>query len=280
MKRQPSLHINEDALSSILADLLSENKVNLSQAKISKLVVDLLTRGRNFSLTHRAAVVTNEKLKRDTNKVNSTGISSAVLFGRYLIAIRQKQFKHRGISLPKVGTPEWLDLKTAAGLATSFCNEYGIELRAGYQRYITIGLTKMKNFSIFKFKQLHAGICKEYEAIEKIEGDKNKELTKLAHQTYVDLVAERVGWSNGFEQHLEKYACFVEASQEAINIGVDVQDYIKAQFHGFDWLNTVPDPYQLTGTKALDRLQKYCYEMGIKLHAKKERKVNFKKLKD
>lgn len=235
---------------------------------------------KSYTLTHRSITVTNDKLKRDTNKVVATGRSNTVLFASIITLIRRRR-KHRGITTPKPGTDEFLNYKEAASLATEFCNEFGIEMKKGYQKYIEIGMDKMVNFSVFKFKNMHAGIIKHYDAELKISSDKYPEQTKRAHSVYLKLIQERIGFAQGFEKLPEKYACFVEVAKISMEHGIDTSDYIRAQFQGFDFSSSIPDPYQLTGVKAIDRLQKYAFENTLKLGGNnKTHKINFSKIKN
>ena len=58
---------------------------------------------------------------------------------------------------------------------------------------------------------------------------------------------------------------FIKVREEAKKIGISPDIYVKAQFHGFEWRDGIPDPVQLVGTKAIDRLNKYLFEKNIKV---------------
>jgi DNA repair exonuclease SbcCD nuclease subunit len=139
----------------------------------------------------------------------------------------------------------------------------------------------MKNYSIHKIKPMHESIVKEYEALEVIRTDKNPEQTAAAHEIYRKMVAERVGFSQSYEKLPEKYACFVEVATRCAELKISLTYYMKAQFEAMDWRSGMPDPYQLIGLKADERVYKYCYENGIKLKAATpEKKIDFKALKN
>ena len=53
--------------------------------------------------------------------------------------------------------------------------------------------------------------------------------------------------------------------------------YIKAQFASFEWRDGVPDPIQMVGDKALERLNKYLYQNNIQVK-KNGKKVNWDKI--
>lgn len=237
-----------------------------------------MDRGKSYTANARGVYASNNKIEKKVEKLKLAARSDTAIFANILLLTR-RQLKHRGIFLIKPGDKDWLDLKTACVLATEFCNEFQMSAKMGYKKYLDIALPMMKNFSLFKFKSMHPSICNKYEATQIIEQDKTPQQTKDCHDIYLANISERIGYSQGYESIPEKYRYFIEAKQEAKKFGVSNKVYITAQFAGFEWANTVPDPAQLVGTKALDRLQKYAYENNIKLGSKEKPKVNFKKIK-
>lgn len=199
------------------------------------------------------------------------------VFAQMLLLVR-RQMKHRGLRLIQPGEPEWFNIKDACKLATDFCNEFQISLKDGYKEYLKIGASKMKNFSINKFKSLHAVICNEYEAIQIIKQDKTPSETEDCHDYYLAHIANKIGYSQGYKGNPEKYKYFIEAKQSAKELCISTKVYIAAQFKGFEWNDSIPDPAQLVGTKALDRVQKYAFENGVTL-GKKQTTIDFKQIK-
>lgn len=233
--------------------------------------------GKSYSASSRSIKVTNDKLEKKVIKLKLAGRSDTAVFAQLLLLVRQ-QLKHRGLKLIKVGDPDWLNIKEACKLATDFCNEFQLEIKTGYKEYIKLGMRKMKNFSVFKFKNLHSAICNEYEAIQIINQDRTPNQTEECHDIYLANIADRTGFSQGYKDYPEKYQYFVKAKEEAKKFGVSSRIYISAQFHGFEWNNSVPDPAQLVGPKSLDRLQKYAFANNIRLGEKVSR-INFKQVK-
>lgn len=244
---------------------------------IKNIASSIIYQARGYAINNRKITVTNDKLKRDTQKVSASGRSSASLFSTILTLVRQKA-KHRGITTPKVGSDEWLAYKDATKYATEFCQEFGLNLKEGYHTYIQLGLEKMKNFSIYKFKTLHGPITRTYEAIAEIQADKHAQQTKELHTLYLTQVANRTGFSQSYENNPEKYVCFTRAAGNARDLGASLAHYISAQFEGFEWCNSIPDPVQLYGDKAKERVIKYYFAQGLKLRAHTTT-IDFKKIK-
>lgn len=236
-----------------------------------------MEKAKSYSVNSRGVRVSNDKLEKKVIKMKLAGRSNTAMFAQILLLVR-RQMKHRGISLIRVGDNDWLNLKESCKLATEFCNEFQIPIKEGYRTYVTLGLKKMKNFSIYKFKTLHAAICNEYEAIQVINQDKYPQSTEDCHNIYLSNISDKTGYSQGYKDFPEKFQYFVKASEEAKKMGVSNKIYIAAQFQGFEWNNSVPDPTQLVGPKSIARLQRYAFEHSILLGQKRE-VINFKKIK-
>lgn len=268
----------EKHLRAIILRQCLDNNLVVSDTKINKIIDKVMLEARGLALSNRKITVTNDKLKRDAKRVSATGRSNGVLFGKILTMLRQKA-KHRGVISPKVGSEEFLVQKEVARLADEFCNEFNLPPNRGYGIYIGIALPKMKNYSIHKFKNLHAAVIKEYEANEKIRMDSNPQHTQLAHKIYNGIVSDKVGMFNDYRKNPEKYSYFVDVVNESRAMGIKLEDYIKAQFYALEWCNGIPEPSQLVGEKSRERVIKYCYEKDIKLN-EKTTKINFKLIKE
>ena len=263
-------------MATVLQEVLC-SQIFLSDDMSKKLAGIILSKSKKYSAVSRGVKVSNDKLEKKVIKMKLAGRSNTAIFAQMLLLVRQ-QMKHRGLHLVKVGDPDWLNLKESCKLATDFCNEFQLELKKGYKEYLQLGLKKMKNFSIYKFKTLHAAICNEYEAIQVINQDKTPQATEDCHNIYLANIANKTGYSQGYKDFPEKYQYFIKAKEEAKKFGVSNKVYIAAQFQGFEWNNSVPDPAQLVGVKSIDRLQKYAFEHSIRL-GEKRNVVNFKQIK-
>jgi hypothetical protein len=246
--------------------------------KPESFIKTLLDKAKSLSVSSRSVYASNNKLEKKVEKLKLASRSDAGKFAQALLLIRRK-FKHRGIQLIGPNDTEWLILKDICVGATEFCNEFGFKLELGYREYITIAMGMMKNFSLNKFKALHGPICNKYEALQEIQRDKSPERTAKAHDIYVATISNKVGYATGFTDIPEKFIYFGRAVDEAKRIGVDIGTYIKAQFAGMDWRGGIPDPMQLVGDKALQRVQQYCYEHNIKMGNKRETGIDFSQIR-
>lgn len=253
------------------------NNTYLLKGNFEKMADDICRAGKGYALTTRSLSVSNDKLMRQATKLKASMVGDTSLFSMCLTQIRRK-FNHRGINQVTPGEVEWLQLKEVCALATEFCNEFGITKRLGYVLYCEMAMGKMKNYSLNKFKSLHKVLCEEYEANQVIKKDDNKRATERAHDIYCKLISERTGFAQGYKDMPIKYQYFVKAANEAARMKIEVSVYIKAQFFYVDFTNQIPDPLQLVGPKAIDKLQKYCFENSIKIN-KVETRVDWKKIK-
>lgn len=279
--RDPSLHITQSRLIEILVDIYSSGEEHLGIDGLNKEAMDLsnkiMLRAKTYSIPSRSITVTNDKLLKKTDKLKLSARSDTAKFAQ-LLHYNRRALKHRGLQLIEPGSSDWFGLKEVAKLATDFCNEFQIEIKSGYAEYIKLGLPMMKNFSIYKFKTIHSGICNKYEALQEILQDDTPARTKEAHDVYIAIISEKVGFSQGYQNIPEKYKYFIEVKKEAKKFSLSIKQYLQAQFSSFDWRSGVPDPAQLTGAKAVDRLQRWAFENSIKLGNKKTQ-VDFKAIR-
>lgn len=176
--------------------------------------------------------------------------------------------------------PEWVGLKETCKLATEFSNEFGLNIKTGYTEYLRIGVSKMKNFTLNKFKSMHGSICNFYECTQEIAADPTPNKTTMLYELYLRKVNQKLGWEhNDYKDNPEKYVCFVRAKVMAEKFKIKVDHYVNAMFFAFEWgeKEMIPDPFQLYGDKAIERVRKYCYEKNITI--REQKKIDFKKLK-
>jgi hypothetical protein len=143
-----------------------------------------------------------------------------------------------------------------------------------------MGIKYMKSYSLSRFKPLTEKIFSTYEAQVEIDTDKYPSQTKVIYDYYLKKVVERVGWiAENFKDDPIKYISFVKVRQECYRRKIPGRVYIDAQFAGLEWANAIPDPTQLYGPKAEERLMKYCYENDISSATKQTPKLDFSKIK-
>ena len=271
------MHVSQDRFTLVLKQMLDKHDIRVQD--VEALANDLIIACAPFALTHRSISVTSQKLLNKTERVKATGLKDAALFA-HILTLQRRKLKHRGITTIKPGTPDWITLKTVAASADQFVQEFGLKQKEGYIAYIEVALTKMKKFGLAKIKSMHAAICNEYEAILKIDYDKTPELTKKAYIVYSGIVSAKTGiHTNGIDKIPEKYAVFVDIKDEAARLGVTLDVYITAQFEAFGFRDGIPDPLQMTGDKAITRVQRYCYENKINPGKVTSKAIDWKKIK-
>jgi hypothetical protein len=236
----------------------------------------LLLRAKTKSCSSRSIFASTNKLEKKVEKIKLASRSDAGVFAQSLLYIRRK-YKHRGITLISPGDPEWLTIKELSRLATEFCNEFQFSIKLGYRQYLDIAIGMMHNFGLNKIKSLHSAIFNRYESISEIEKDRNPQRTREAHDAFMAIISEKTGGMYDYLGNPDKYKFFGRAAVEAGRLGVPIQTYITAQFAAFDWKSAVPEPSQIYGDKARERVIRYCYENNVELN--KRPKVDFKSIK-
>jgi hypothetical protein len=192
----------------------------------------------------------------------------------------RRKYKHRGITLIQPGSRDWLEIKEICKLATEFSNEFEFSLKEGYKEYIEIGIKLMKSYSLSRFKYLHSNIYQRYELVDEIARDKYPDKTDALYKHYMKRVNQKIGWTaTNIKDDCTKYVYFVRVRKEAEDIGIAWGVYIDAQFEGLEWANAIPDPSQMVGVKALERVMKFCYENNITLKPTGQKKIDFSKIK-
>lgn len=256
--RNPSIHITESSLKDILKEVISESKV---EAKILSAIV---RKAKKHSINHRCVIITNDKLDKKVEKVTIANTSDVFIFNNILFMVR-KSNNHFGVRKINESSRDWLILKDITKMAVDFCNEFELDIKIGFKNFIELGLLKMNKFSLLKFKSLYEAICNSYVAKIEMNKDEAPGKTKSIHDYYVALITERTGNPTTYIKDPDNYCYFIEVRKNVDRLGIKFEDYIKAQFTGMEWRDTIPHPAQLVGQKANDRLNSYLYNKGIKV---------------
>lgn len=260
MKRYPAIHITANKLTLVFRQMKEFD--NYDDSKLNILANTILKRARKFSLTNRCVVVDKAKLIKSTSRVVLSTRDDSSVFANLLTLCRRKK-NHKGISIIKPGSRDWLMLKEITKLANDFCNDFQLKREEGYKLYINASLDKMTKFHLMKFNSLHQIISEDYEAMKIIELDMTPQQTQVAKNIYEKYLGEK-GIVRDYTEEPSKFIFFIKAKEVAEKLGVNVADYIKSQFDGLEWANAIPDPSQLVGQKAIDRLNRYLIKNNIK----------------
>lgn len=244
------------------------------------LAVKIMEKAKTHSCSSRSVYASNKKIFDKTEKIKLAGRSQTGVFAQILLMQRRK-LHHRGLQLITPTSPDWINLKDTCRMATEFSNEFGLPIKDGYNEYLKIGIGMMKNFGFNKFKSMHSSICQVFESKQEIDSDPTPNQTTMLYELYLRKVNQKLGWeSNDYKDNPIKYACFVKAKKDASKLKIDPKVFVDAQFAFFEWgdKTIMPDPFQLHGEKAIERVRKYCYENNITTAAKP--KLNLNKIKN
>lgn len=267
--REPSIHITESKLRELLIQHGIEQSYTMS----------ILKQATKYQLTNRKTLSTNDTTRKIQRKISQATKEDVQLFAQVLLLVRRAK-RHRGINIIKEGSRDFLQLKEITRLALDFCNDFGIiNKKGGFQEYIQIAVSKMNKFSLNKINSMHQGICDAYEALEEIRAYNQTDID-AAYEEYTSRVLDKIGFTNDYRNQPEKFVYFKRAAEFANKSQVAIKDYIYAQFEGFEYLNSVPDPVQLVGEKAEERLMKFLYKHNIKVNAPGTKKVDWDTIKN
>jgi len=261
MHREPSIHITKKDFFNLMKELMPIG------VDIEGLTNKFFFIAKPYSLHTRTISISTEHMEKKAKRLVQSSRRDADLLAQLIYATR-KRMKHRGITPIKVGSRDWGVLKEITAHALNFTNEFNLTRRYGFLKYIQIGLSKMKKFNINKFPVMYEGIYETYQAMLEIEKDKDTEMTNLMYRAYAQRVIENTGMHDVLEQLPERYVWFVRAREQAEKLNVSVKIYMQAQFDGFDFSKGIPHPTQLVGTKAIERVIRYCFTHGIKVNKK------------
>ena len=234
----------------------------IGDTPIDKLANRLMVIAKRYSLSTRSLLVDKAKLLKSTSRVVISSRDDAGAFAQLLLSIR-RQRKHKGIALIKTGSRDWLQIKEIAKLALDFCNDFDLQREEGFKIYINLGLDKMVKYSLMKFNNMQQAICEDYEAIQIIKQDITPGETQKVKEFYEKYLGEK-GIQRDYSKSPDKFVFFVKVKEECNKIRVSYNHYIESQFKGLEWCNGIPDPAQLIGPKAIDRLNRYLSEKNIK----------------
>ena len=255
--REASLHLTERSLSIILTKMLpfGTNVLEFTRA--------LMKQAKPYSIPNRAIVTSTDKIEKKADKLCMASNEDAHLMARMIFLVR-KQLKHKGVTQITTGQRDWDLVKQITKQANDFTFDFEFATkREGYIEYIKVGCTKMQHFSTRKFLSMYSAICDHYAAQKEIEDDPNQGITITVHEQYRNRVAMKTGAMNNFKDNPIKYVGFVRASVIIKKFGVNVNQFLSSQFDSMDKFDACPDPLQLGGDKAKERLNKWLYENNI-----------------
>jgi hypothetical protein len=280
MKKEPSIHITESRLAEILIEVFNLGDIDMS------VVNTILIRAKKYQLSNRKLLASNDRQRKKSNNIKRSPLEDAMAMAK-VIYYQRKALKHNGIEIAKPGTRDFTIIKTITEYALQFQEEFGLPTKEGaFVNYVETyieSLDKGKNFNLIALQNRYQQISDTFKALQEIAHDKNKDFTRRAYESYNHHVINQIGeLLVDYKKMPDKYIYFVKVAEECVRIKIEPVFWIKAQFKGLEWLKGIPEPNQLIGPKALERMQKYLYEFGEAVEESSEDKVkdlkNLKKL--
>lgn len=249
--RDPSIHITKSSFRKILKDM-----------DIKFPVEDFFVKARQLSVDTRSITTTSRKITKKANNIALASNGDANLAADILYSV-QIQLKHRGVKkIDENNTRFWPLCKKLADVCNTFCNDFGLETRAGYIKYIKIGFSRMDNTRNYlnRLISMAQNITESYQAVQDINHDTNPIETASIHDHYCTEIISRTGIKVDYHEKPEMYIYFVKVRQFCEEEGIDPEDWIDAQFDGLEWCNGIPDPDKLLKGKCKEYYVKYMYK--------------------
>lgn len=261
--RDPSIHIKESDLKKILSKHLEHGYKDL--AKI------ITKEAKQYSCEQRVVQVSTQYLEKKTKKILTSSKMDANLVSEIIHKIRLKN-KHRGVKRIQEDSKEWGQVKELAKVCNQFSEEFDLEKREGYIKYIKYGMKKISSTRqiVTKLINMQESISQEFEFIHDISEDENPRETREIHDLYVDLIFKKTGLHEPLIDKPQKYVNFIKVRKLTDELDLPYDLYIESQFQGLEWTDNYPEPTQLVSEKARERLNKYLYKNKVKLNKKEK----------
>jgi hypothetical protein len=259
--RDPSIHVKRSDLKWILKEFFED----LDDVDINRIVGEL----RKYSCDNRSVTITNDKLKKDLSRRLQSKKGDAMLLSEIIYSVRIRM-KHKGVRMIKENDREWLQLKELTKLVNQFCEDFNLEVRAGYIKYVEMCFSKISSLRSYvsKFISMYESICNEYDAISQMTEDDDKQSTLAVHDYFVEKVADKTGIVEPYTKYPNKMIAFYKVRKICDELGVEPEVFIDAQFDALDWCQGMPTPENLISDKSRERLNKYMYQNNISVVSK------------
>lgn len=251
-KRSPSIHITKSQFEEILNTLEVDNFP----------VEAFFVIARKEAINHRAVLVSNNKNTKRVNNILLASKGDAALVADILYATRIK-LKHRGVrKINESNSREWANCKKLAEICNTFCEDFKLDTREGFIKYIETGLKRMTDYRnvMQRLISMQDNITNQIDAEIELKGDKDPGFTKDIHDEFIKRVASVTGIYESYEHQPEKYVHFLRIHNLMNEKDWNVFQFLDAQFEALAWCNGLPEPSQMYNDKAIERYNKYLYK--------------------
>lgn len=249
--REPSIHITKSQFEEILNTLEVDNFP----------VEAFFVIARKEAINHRAVLVSNNKNTKRVNNILLASKGDAALVADILYATRIK-LKHRGVrKINESNSREWANCKKLAEICNTFCEDFKLDTREGFIKYIETGLKRMTDYRnvMQRLISMQDNITNQVDAEIELQYSDSK-LTKEIHDYFIGKIAKATGIYESYENQPEKYVHFAKVGEFLKEEGWDYRTFIDAQFESLAWCNGLPDIAQMYTDKAIERYNKYLYK--------------------
>lgn len=251
-KRSPSIHITKSQFEEILNTLEVDNFP----------VEAFFVIARKEAINHRAVLVSNNKNTKRVNNILLASKGDAALVADILYATRIK-LKHRGVrKINESNSREWANCKKLAEICNTFCEDFKLDTREGFIKYIETGLKRMTDYRnvMQRLISMQDNITNQIDAEIELKEDKDPGFTKDIHDEFIKRVASVTGIYESYEHQPEKYVHFLRIHNLMDEKDWNVFQFLDAQFEALAWCNGLPEPSQMYNDKAIERYNKYLYK--------------------
>lgn len=262
--RDPGIHITESELAKILEQIW-EGPPFAEKGWQKELATKIVRLAKNKTLTSRSVTISSELIEKRVKKQLRANVGDTKMMADLIYKIRYRR-GHRGIAKIKEGSAEYTKIKGLVEVCIQFCQDYELGKKEGFTIYLTLGLQRISSSLniITKLVNMAESISQIYQDELLIKDDNNKAETLEIIKYYSTLIVEQTGMVPNIESDPRKMARFVEVRKVTDEIDIPHQIYIDAQFQGLKWTDSYPEPNQLIGDKAIERVNKYMFENKIR----------------
>nr|DAM29609.1 MAG TPA: hypothetical protein [Herelleviridae sp.] len=251
-KRSPSIHITKPQFEEIL------NTLEVNNFPVEAFFVI----ARKMAINHRTVLVSNNKNTKRVNNILLASKGDAALVADILYATRIK-LKHRGVrKINESNSREWANCKKLAEVCNTFCEDFKLDTREGFIKYIETGLKRMTDYRnvMQRLISMQDNITNQIDAEIELKEDKDPGFTKDIHDEFIKRVASVTGIYESYEHQPEKYVHFLRIHNLMDEKGWNVFQFLDAQFEALAWCKGLPEPSQMYNDKAIERYNKYLYK--------------------
>lgn len=279
--KEASIHITKKNLQKVFIEMAKAEEFGWPSSKpleerFVEFVNTIARRSKKYSINTRNIAVNNSLAEKKAAKLASTTYEYTQVFLKALYVIRRQKHRHGNLRYDE-SHKDWPTIKSLAGQLEIFCRRFSKTPNKGALLFVEHLFNISPKGVLNYWNQSIDKVFEYQEAIEEIQKDPQQEESKNLKRIYNQELLNKVGLANP-DDNPTTFVHFVRASKLQRELGCRKEDFIKAQFEGLSWTNSYPEPYQLYGSKARERLIKYMYKNNIVLNPKSEEKTNSPKI--